>query len=115
MNQHLKNSLNWSKYILFTIILFLGKTNLNAQSTNPKYDKQLADSMGADDYGMKMYVLVILKTGSVKIEEKQKADSLFAGHMKNMGDLVEKGKLVVAGPMGKNEKQCQSQPLAKYY
>jgi len=49
-----------------------------------KYNKQLADSLGADDYGMKIYVLVILKTGKAKIEDKQKADSLFLGHLQNI-------------------------------
>lgn len=98
---------NWSKWILFTVIFLQTERNIKAQAINPKYDLHLADSLGADDYGMKMYVLVILKTGNGKIEEKQKIDSLFAGHMKNMGDLVEKGKLVVAGPMAKNEKQYE--------
>jgi len=51
----------------------------NAQTDNPKYDKALADSLGGDDYGMKMYVLVILKTGPNKIENKMKVDSLFRG------------------------------------
>jgi uncharacterized protein YciI len=101
------NNFNWNKWILVMIIFFLFQTNGDAQSTNPKYDKLLADSLGADDYGMKMYVLVILKTGSVKIDEKQKVDSLFSGHMKNMGDLVQKGKLIVAGPLGKNEKKYE--------
>jgi uncharacterized protein YciI len=107
MNSPFKNYLNCSKWILFTITLFLVQTIVNAQSTNPKYDKKLADSLGADDFGMKIYVLVILKTGSVKIEEKQEVDRLFTGHMKNMGDLVQKGKLVVAGPMGKNDKKYE--------
>ena len=107
MCQQLTNYFNSGKWIFFTIIIFLVQPNLNAQSTNPKFDKNLADSMGADDYGMKMYVLVLLKTGTVKIEEKQKVDSLFSGHMKNMGDLVQKGKLIVAGPMGKNDKKYE--------
>lgn len=72
--------------------------------SNPKYDKALADSLGADDYGMKMYVLVILKTGPAKIEKKETVDSLFAGHMANIGKLASEGKLVVAGPLGKNDK-----------
>jgi uncharacterized protein YciI len=101
------NKLNSSKWILFMIIFFLIQTNAKSQSTNPKYDKHLADSMGADDYGMKMYVLVILKTGPTRIEEKQKIDSLFSGHMKNMSDLVQKGKLVVAGPLGKNDQKYE--------
>ncbi len=72
--------------------------------TNPKYDKALADSLGADENGMKMYVLVMLKTGPAKIEDKKVSDSLFAGHMQNMNRLVGEGKLIVAGPLQKNDK-----------
>jgi len=60
-----------------TVLLGFMISNIYAQSTNSNYDKQLADSLGADDYGMKMYVLVILKPGSNKINDKQTADSLF--------------------------------------
>ena len=35
------------------------------------YDKKLADSLGADEYGMKKYVLAILKTGSFKLLNKK--------------------------------------------
>jgi uncharacterized protein YciI len=75
-----------------------------AQNSNPNYNKALADSLGADDYGMKMYVLVMLKTGPSNITEKAKTDSLFAGHMRNINRLVDMGKLVVAGPLRKNDK-----------
>ena len=75
-----------------------------AQTVNPNYDSTLAKTFGGDDYGMKMYVLVILKTGSNTVEDKVVRDSLFAGHMKNMGHMVDIGKLVVAGPLGKNDK-----------
>lgn len=75
-----------------------------SQNNNPKYDKALADSLGADDYGMKMYVLVLLKTGPVKIEDKKLSDSLFAGHLKNIQRLANEGKLTVAGPLQKNDK-----------
>ncbi len=55
---------------------------------------------------MKKYVFVILKTGSNKTTDKQFIDSMFSGHMKNIGKLAEMGKLVVAGPMlAKNEKE----------
>ncbi len=37
--------------------------------TNPKYDKILADKLGGDEYGMKSYFLVILKTGSYPISK----------------------------------------------
>jgi ketosteroid isomerase-like protein/uncharacterized protein YciI len=70
----------------------------------PGYDSILAKKLGADDYGMKRYVLVLLKTGQAQISEKAKVDSLFAGHMANMGRLAEAGKLLMAGPIGRKEK-----------
>lgn len=75
------------------------------QVLDTTYDKKLADSLGADEYGMKMYVLVLLKTGSNTITDKVVRDSLFAGHMQNIGRLADAGKLVVAGPLKKNEKE----------
>lgn len=75
----------------------------NAQ-TKPAYNKALADSLGADEYGMKMYVLAILKTGSAKIDDKAVTDSLFKGHLNNIERLAKEGKLIVAGPLKKNEK-----------
>jgi len=81
---------------LFAVSPFL------AQSQNSKYDKTLADSLGADDYGMKSYSLVMLKTGGGNIEDKARVDSLFRGHMENIGRLAEAGELIVAGPLGKN-------------
>lgn len=74
------------------------------QEVNSNYDPALAKQLGADDYGMKSYVLVILKTGNNKTEDKAVRDSLFAGHINNIGRLAKLGKLVVAGPLGKNEK-----------
>jgi uncharacterized protein YciI len=75
-----------------------------AQNNKPPYDKALADSLGGDEYGMKPYVLVILKTGSNKVDKKEVLDSLFRGHMNNINRLAENGKLVVAGPLKKNDK-----------
>lgn len=74
-----------------------------AQMPKATYNKQLADSLGADQYGMKAYVFVILKTGSATISEKSVVDSLFKGHMDNMSRLVAGGKLIVAGPFKKND------------
>ncbi len=92
---------------LFVLICLITTTIfVQAQEKKPKapYDEVLAKKLGADNYGMKMYVLVILKSGSNTTETKAKTDSLFAGHMANMGKMVEMQKLVVAGPMGKNDK-----------
>ena len=88
---------------LFTLLLLIPFSIVYGQSDNPKYNKALAEKLGADDYGMKMYVFVILKTGPVTADKIQ-TDSLFRGHMQNIGRLADAGKLVVAGPMQKNDK-----------
>ncbi|TBO40241.1 YciI family protein [Pedobacter kyonggii] len=92
---------------LFLLISLISVTlAIHAQEKKAKtpYDEALAKKLGADNYGMKMYVLVMLKSGTNTTETKAKTDSLFAGHMANMGKMVEMQKLVVAGPMGKNGK-----------
>ena len=90
--------------LLFSLITAIISTH--AQDKKPKvpYDEALAKKLGADNYGIKMYVLVMLKSGTNTTETKAKTDSLFAGHMTNMGKMVEMQKLIVAGPMGKNDK-----------
>lgn len=77
---------------------------LLCQSKAPVYDARLADSLNSDEHGMKAYILVILKTGPVSLQDKKKTDSLFKGHLQNIGRLAAEGKLVVAGPLAKNEK-----------
>lgn len=86
-------------------MLLLGSQMAYAQTPAPAFNKALADSLDADKYGMKMYVMAILKTGSATITDKATVDSLFKGHMDNIGHLADRGKLVVAGPFQKNEKQ----------
>jgi uncharacterized protein YciI len=76
---------------------------LTAQQINPAYDSTLAESLGADDYGMKSYTFVILKTGQAEIDNKSVRDSLFRGHFANMNRLADEGKLIIAGPLGANE------------
>ncbi len=43
-------------------------------------------------------------TGPNKIKDKKVLDSLFKGHMENIERLASNGKLIVAGPLGKNDK-----------
>jgi uncharacterized protein YciI len=71
--------------------------------SNPDYDASLAQKLGADDYGMKSYILVILKTGKNQTTDKDFINNSFRGHMENINRLVEQGKLVIAGPFGKND------------
>ncbi|RFS17817.1 YciI family protein [Emticicia sp. C21] len=86
------------------LLLVVCAATVQAQNPNPKFKQALADSLGADEYGMKMYSLVILKTGTNTTTDKAVLDSLFRGHMTNMGRMESMGKLIVAGPIGKNDK-----------
>lgn len=93
--------------LIIIVVLMIGiqsSTNVLSQ-TNPAYDAELAQKLGADEFGMKSYFFVLLKTGSVVIENKSIRDSLFAGHLRNIGRLADEGKLVLAGPLGKNQHQ----------
>jgi uncharacterized protein YciI len=70
----------------------------------PMYDAALAQRLGADERGMKKYVLVILKRGPKEAASEAERSKLFEGHMANINRLADEGKLVVAGPLGKNER-----------
>ena len=72
-----------------------------AADTPPKaaYDAALAAQLGADDHGMRKYVLVILKTGPTPVQKGEKRDAMFKGHFANMEKLAGEGKLAYAGPL----------------
>ncbi|HSH18831.1 MAG TPA: YciI family protein [Draconibacterium sp.] len=53
---------------------------------------------------MKQYVLVMLKTGENKTAGEEETNQLFKGLMENINRLAKEGKLIVAGPLGKNKK-----------
>jgi len=91
------------KSIVTLTILLLSVVVATGQTLNPEYDSTLAKTLGADEYGMKMYVLVILKSGTNVIENKSIRDSLFAGHLSNINRMAGLNQLIVAGPFGKNE------------
>lgn len=82
------------------MMLFICKRS--AAQTLTTYDSTLARQLGADEYGMRTYVLAILKTGNAKLN-KPARDSLQAGHMKNIVRLAAEGKLAVAGPLESNK------------
>ena len=62
-------------------------------------DAALAQRTGADERGMRRYVLVILKTGPTPLPKGEARDAMFKGHFANMNRLAEAGKLVLAGPL----------------
>ena len=80
------------------VILLCAIICANAQNTNG-YNAPLAQKTGADDYGMKKYVMAFLKKGPANIKDTALVKKLLTGHMTNIGKLATDGKLVVAGPM----------------
>ena len=75
-----------------------GITLAETPASKPVYDAELARKLGADDYGMHKYVLVILKTGPTPLPKGEKRDAMFKGHFANMERLAAEGKLAYAGP-----------------
>lgn len=63
------------------------------------FDEALAKQVGADEHGMRKYVLVILKTGPTKVPAGPERDAMFRGHFANMGRLAAEGVLALAGPL----------------
>jgi uncharacterized protein YciI len=83
---------------LIIALLLLAGANCFAQSKNPQYDAQLAQKLGADQYGMKTYVMAFLKSGPNRLKDSVARMELQKAHLKNITKLVEEGKLIVAGP-----------------
>lgn len=63
------------------------------------YDAALAQRTGADERGMRPYVLVILKSSTTPVPKGEARDAMFRGHFANMERLAKEGKLAFAGPL----------------
>jgi uncharacterized protein YciI len=68
----------------------------------PAHDAALATRLGADERGMRSYVLVVLKTGPARVPDGEAREAMFAGHFANMERLAKEGKLVLAGPFAED-------------
>jgi uncharacterized protein YciI len=73
------------------------------------YDAALADRLGADERGMKQYMLVILKTGAnaKAYPPGPELEAIWKGHMANINRLASEGKLLVAGPLLENKRRYE--------
>jgi len=92
------------KKSIFLLLLLTFSIALFSQEKESTYDEKLAKLLNADDRGMKKYVFCLLKTGTNTTATKEETQKLFEGHMTNIGRLAKEGKLVVAGPFMKNER-----------
>ena len=91
-------------FLAMSASLFVNQSKAQANLT---YDSSLARKLNADDYGMKNYVFVLLKKGSASITDEKMRDSIFNGHMANIKKLASENKLIVAGPIGANDKNYE--------
>lgn len=91
-------------YRSIVIFSFIAATSLAAYaqqtpaSSNPTYDAALAAKLGADERGMKMYVMCFLKTGPLKVDDAAKRAELMKGHFGMINRLAAEKKLILAGP-----------------
>jgi uncharacterized protein YciI len=85
--------------LLTTLALCLAFSLSQAQTPpKPAFDAELAKAVGADDHGMRRYVLVVLKTGPTPLPAGKERDEMFKGHFANINRLAAEGKLALAGP-----------------
>lgn len=93
--------------VLFIVSLTVFTLSLGQEKKKEKlkFNQELADSLGADQYGMKPYTIVMLTSGTMKIEDKTQMNNLMKGHMANIGKLAEEGKIIVAGPFLEKNKE----------
>ncbi|MCT2407949.1 YciI family protein [Chryseobacterium antibioticum] len=92
-------------YLSLTVLLATLTFAQEKKKEKAKFNQELATSLGADQYGMKAYTIVMLTTGSTKVEDKTKMGELMKGHMTNIGKLADEGKIVVAGPFLEKNKE----------
>lgn len=98
------------KYFLFFLTLAMlvacgpapqsseAETQSEAPAETQVYDEALAQELGADDYGMKRYVMAFLKRGPNRSQDSLEAARLQRAHLDNISRMAEEGSLVLAGP-----------------
>lgn len=83
---------------LALIAAVLTQLDLSSQLLATQYDPRRAQVAGADEYGMKKYVMAFLKRGPSRDRSQEEAEALQRAHLDNISKLAEAGKLVLAGP-----------------
>lgn len=93
------------KNIISLLVLFLisacnsNDDTLQVNSSNIiLFDSLKAEKFGADEYGMKQYVIAFLKKGPNRDQDSVKALELQKSHLRNITKMAEEGTLVLAGP-----------------
>lgn len=72
--------------------------NKDQKTADTKFNPELAKQLNADPYGMKKYVMAILKAGPNRNQDSAAAAKLQKAHLDNISRLANEGKLILAGP-----------------
>jgi len=69
-----------------------------SDTTEISYNTELAEELGADDYGMRRYIMAFLKAGPNRNQDSTLAAEIQRGHQENIRRMAENGDLILAGP-----------------
>lgn len=92
-----------SSCLLVSCISNSNQTEVHLNNDENTYDSLKAVEYGADDYGMKTYVMAFLMKGSNRTLDSLEKQRLQNAHMSNIGRMAEEGKLILAGPFYGND------------
>lgn len=88
--------------VILVVLLSIACTKqikeINNDNSEPVFDSLKAAQYGADEYGMKKYVMAYLKRGPNRDQDSASAVELQKAHLQNITRMAKEGKLVVAGP-----------------
>lgn len=94
-------------FCLSAMVSCTSKSQSNTSKTSAPepntYDSTLAATYGADDYGMKTYVMAFLYRGPNRGQDQDLATELMQEHLKNIDRMAEDGDLIIAGPFYGND------------
>lgn len=92
-------------YLFFSILMITIACQEQTSPPGPETDNPatnaavgLAEELGADEYGMRKYVMAFLKAGPNRSQDSLEAAELQKAHLANIERMAKEGTLVVAGP-----------------